>query len=238
MPREYAESKGEDDSWRIDLSVGDELDVLDENPGLKFWCPARVIEIELKRVKITYLDWSSKWDEWIDRSSTRLAVFGTHVFRVGSVLKIGQRIEVFDEHPKREVWSVSYVCDVDPARVKVHFIGFAKKFDEWLSRDSKRIRPFRYRKRKRRNEDVSIKQKKRVPLSDLNGYEMVPKRKRALQSNDPRYVEFERGLSRLGFRVVKSKGDGNCLFRSIVSQVYEHDEILSEDNSTEAHRCV
>ena len=239
MPRENLESKGEDDivSWRVDLEVGDELDVLDENPGLKFWCPARVIEIESKRVKITYLDWSSKWDEWIERSSDRLAVFGTHVFRVGSTLKVGQRIEVYDEHPKRQIWTVSFVCDVEPARVKVHFVGFAKKFDEWLPRDSKRIRPFRYGKRKRREQN-GVLQEKRVPLSELNGYDTVPKRRRALQSNDPRYVQFERGLSRLGFRVVKSKGDGNCLFRSVASQVYEHDEVLAADNSTEAHRCV
>ena len=237
MPRENTESKGEDSSWRVDLDVGDELDVLDENPGLKFWCPARVIEIESKRVKITYLDWSSKWDEWIERSSDRLAVFGTHVFRVGSTLKVGQRIEVYDEHPKRQIWTVSFVCDVEPARVKVHFVGFAKKFDEWLPRDSKRIRPFRYGKRKRRKQN-GVLQEKRVPLSELNGYDTVPKRKRTLQSNDPRYVQFERGLSRLGFRVVKSKGDGNCLFRSVASQVYEHDEVLAADNSTEAHRCV
>ena len=146
MPRfspcpEITESKGEDPMlWRTNLNVGDELDVLDENPGTKYWCPARVIEIESKQVKITYLDWSSKYDEWIDRSCKRLARFGEHVYRDGcSILQVGQRIEVYDEHPKKEKWTTSVVVNVSRDNVCVHFLGYASKFDEWIPRNSKRI---------------------------------------------------------------------------------------------------
>ena len=66
-----------------------------------------------------------------------------------------------------------FVCDVEPASVKVHFVGFAKKFDEWIARDSKRIRPFRYGKRKRREQN-GVLQEKRVPLSELSGYDTYP----------------------------------------------------------------
>jgi len=41
------------------------------------WLPARVVEVDGDNVKVHYDGWPSKWDEWVERGSARLALWGT-----------------------------------------------------------------------------------------------------------------------------------------------------------------
>lgn len=40
------------------------------------WLESRVIEVEQTRVKIHYFRWSSKYDEYIDKTSDRIKPYG------------------------------------------------------------------------------------------------------------------------------------------------------------------
>ncbi len=64
--------KGE---WRNNLQINDKIDVKDNN-NLK-WYNAKVIEVnnELKRVKINYIGWGNKYNEYISVNSNRIAPF-------------------------------------------------------------------------------------------------------------------------------------------------------------------
>jgi hypothetical protein len=57
------------------LIVGDLIDVLD---SIEKWEPAIVIECNMTDVKIHYVFWPSRYDEWLPRDSNRLAEFRRH----------------------------------------------------------------------------------------------------------------------------------------------------------------
>jgi hypothetical protein len=58
------------------------------------------------------------------------------------VFQVGQRIEIFDRDPSMKKWLPGCVVELREGEVKVHFDGFAAKFDEWLPVDSIHISPF------------------------------------------------------------------------------------------------
>jgi len=58
---------------------------------------------------------------------------------VGGILKKNQRVEALDE---RDSWLEAFICEETPNKVKIHYKGFHSKFDQWIDRDSPRIRPF------------------------------------------------------------------------------------------------
>ena len=57
-------------SWRQQLDVGSKLDCLDEGC---LWWTSTVPDADLRRIKVRYDGFGSRWDEWVDRSSTRIA---------------------------------------------------------------------------------------------------------------------------------------------------------------------
>lgn len=59
----------------LNLSVGDQIDCLDT---VKKWCTAQIIGRSGDQVQIHYTEWTSKWDEWLSMTSSRLQPFGTH----------------------------------------------------------------------------------------------------------------------------------------------------------------
>eukprot|EP00941_MAST-03F_sp_MAST-3F-sp1_P002994 g2994.t1 len=250
------ESKCEDD---MDIEntdewfVGKECDVLEADRIKCYWCPAEIIEIdrERRRVKIWFTNWSHKFDEWLPFDSDRLAKRGTHFFYDEGrprKFKVGQRIEVFDEHPTQQKFSEAEVVELDKHRVKVHFKGFVAKWDEWLSVDSDRIRQFRIEKqRQRRSGTLSSagilpsSSSEFVPVlgrhtSFVNNYRQA---KRVIAAEDPRYAKYRNALEARGLRIQPVEGDGNCLFRSIAHQIYGDDEKPSAGSSgAVAHQTV
>ncbi len=62
------------------------------------------IDEEHKKLFVTYLFWSSKWDEWVDNE--RVALLHTHTYNPPNPLKLRQRIEVFGLGQWREAFVV------------------------------------------------------------------------------------------------------------------------------------
>jgi hypothetical protein len=75
----------------------------------------------------------------------------------GGLLRVGQRVEVFDMNPMNSKWCEAWVVDEATDKVKVHYKvpssgvdvflliciqGFVEKWDEWISRHSRRICPY------------------------------------------------------------------------------------------------
>ena len=120
------------------LFPGQQLDALD---SVGKWCESEVLEVgpSNRSVHITYTYWGDAWNEWLELSSGRLAPYGSRTYQPGGVLRRGQRIEVLDTVRK---WLEAEVIDETPSAAKVHFKNWHAKYDEWLPRDSPRIRPF------------------------------------------------------------------------------------------------
>mmetsp|Transcript_11832 Transcript_11832/g.15463 ORF Transcript_11832/g.15463 Transcript_11832/m.15463 type:complete len:169 (+) Transcript_11832:191-697(+) len=59
------------------FDISDGLDILDVQG--KAWSAAQIKDRNGKQVMVHYHGWNSRWDEWIDITSKRLAPPGTHV---------------------------------------------------------------------------------------------------------------------------------------------------------------
>lgn len=64
------------------LILGQWIDVKDT---IDHWLEAEVIDVDErnKRVLVHYNEWSSRWDEWLDMSSKRIAPFRTQTVQNG-----------------------------------------------------------------------------------------------------------------------------------------------------------
>lgn len=95
------------------IEMNKQYDVLDSTNR---WCEAEVIKLdrEGRRAYVTYIYWSSKYDEWITDIEGRFAALHAHTYHEGGVLKVGQRIEVKDEQNK---WLESYVIEENENQV-------------------------------------------------------------------------------------------------------------------------
>ncbi|TYZ61098.1 hypothetical protein PybrP1_000390 [[Pythium] brassicae (nom. inval.)] len=118
--------------WRYQLVVGQLVDALDSE---KKWYESRVIELELTRVKVHYRGWTAKWDEWLSRSSDRLAPLHTKVrnwraFRVHDKVQIGFPIpqKVFPEWKDGVVTELRRAEGTDALEIKVRYDD---NKDEW-----------------------------------------------------------------------------------------------------------
>ena len=95
------------------IRVNDVLDVLDSTGH---WCEAVIEKIDHanQKVYVSYVNWDSKYDEWISDIESKVAALNTHTYREGGVLKVGQRIEVLDTKKK---WIQSFVIDATVEQV-------------------------------------------------------------------------------------------------------------------------
>eukprot|EP00752_Nemacystus_decipiens_P011076 g9840.t1 len=198
--------------WKLGLQVGSKLDVKDT---VDKWCEATVIAVnrEAAKVYVTYTFWAPKWNEWISIDSPCLAPEGTMTYQEGGPLRIGHRVEVLDE---ADQWlEADVVEEAEDGRARVHFKGYSKKFDTWVSPQGGRVRQFGpYRVVAKGGNRSSARQASLAP-----GQQHV----RQIAQLSSRYEHYGRALRNKGLRVVPVEGDGNCLFRSVSHQVYGDD---------------
>lgn len=197
--------------------VGQHIDVLD---SVNRWAEAVVLKVDREntRVYISYLFWSDKWNEWIEDINGRTALLHTHTYVEGGVLRLDQRIEVLDELNN---WLESFVIEEAPAQVKIHYKGFASKFDEWIIRGSPRIRPFG----SGRVGKSVVAKTWAVPGRSSDGISQDIDRTRKIVPSSDNYHRYSEALMHQELRVFPVSGDGNCLFRSVAHQVYGDDSL-------------
>ena len=105
------------------------------------WTAGTIINVNSieQKVQIEYVLLNNKCTEWIETNSKRIVTFGTKTYQPdeNSILWIGNRIEVCDHIGK---WYDSEVIGVSIDKIKIHYYGRVSKYDEWLLRNSTRIR--------------------------------------------------------------------------------------------------
>lgn len=213
-------SSGSGGGWRNGNQgiyyAGQEVDVLDT---VNKWSEAVVVAVDQveRRYHVTYTFWSDRWDEWIAFNSERVRPRGSQTFG-GSNPMAGQRVEALDE---QRVWLEAEIEQVDDdGRCFVHYKNYHRKFDEWISLESGRLRPFG------RTKKVS-KRSLAAKMADLNVPSTNETTERrvmvALGERSCVQERYARSLEKRGLRLVRVAGDGNCLFRSVSHQMYGDD---------------
>lgn len=199
----------------LKLCIGMHVDILD---SVQRWSEAEILklDIEHKRIYITYLYWDDKWNEWISFSDGRIASLHTHTYHSGGVLKVGQRIECKDSLGK---WIESFIIEDADDQIKVHYKGFAQKFDEWIPRTAlSRIRPYGLTKPVAGRKGVARTWSVPGTIDQEND-----KRTRQITELSNKYDHYLATLRSNGLAVAPVAGDGNCLFRAVSHQVYGDD---------------
>eukprot|EP00742_Colponemidia_sp_Colp-10_P004703 GILJ01005016.1.p1 GENE.GILJ01005016.1~~GILJ01005016.1.p1 ORF type:complete len:538 (-),score=65.74 GILJ01005016.1:200-1813(-) len=114
-----------------EFSVGEHLDVLDT---VNKWCNGEILELSSDKALIHYTGFASKWDEWISLTSPRLL----KQWYPGRDIQLYNRLDVLDTYHK---WCEAFVIEMNDKQVKIHYKGFVSKWDEWIDKQSDRIRP-------------------------------------------------------------------------------------------------
>jgi OTU domain-containing protein 5 len=209
MVRNATSGGVEDSGWRSSLRSGLWLDVAD---SVSKWSEAEVLQVSETQIHITYIYWQAKWDEWIDKTSERLAPYGTRIYLENGVLHTGHRIEVLDTVKK---WCEAAVIQEEPTKVFVHYLGWHQKYDEWIPRaHDGRVSPYGRHLKKHMHKQIS----KRKALQAT-----TQERSRQMNATDPRYDRYREALQTRQLSIFVVEGDGNCLFRSVSRQVYGDD---------------
>ncbi|CAI5710605.1 unnamed protein product [Hyaloperonospora brassicae] len=105
--RFYSEIKA--DEWRFALEKNQLIDALDTDHK---WYESRVVDLDPVSVQVHFRGWTAKWDEWIKRTSTRIAPLHTKVpnwrdFQVGDEILVGREVAT-KTYPE---WSITHVID-------------------------------------------------------------------------------------------------------------------------------
>ncbi|CAI5739551.1 unnamed protein product [Peronospora destructor] len=82
-------------AWRFTLEKNQLIDALD---SYRKWYESRVITLDPSRVQVHFRGWSATWDEWVSRTSTRIAPLHTKVpnwrnFQIGDEILVGKQVE-------------------------------------------------------------------------------------------------------------------------------------------------
>ena len=121
--------------WRKSLTVDSLVEALDVQ---NLWYPARVIQMEGSKVLLHFLGWGDEWDEWIERDSARLRRHrGWGTPSMPTDWQQDSIIEALDMEGK---WYAADVLYVASHSVMVHYHGWSAKWNEWLGKDSGRLR--------------------------------------------------------------------------------------------------
>ncbi|EGZ18688.1 hypothetical protein PHYSODRAFT_503103, partial [Phytophthora sojae] len=112
-------SQGLEMQWRMDLAKGDLLDALDTS---KTWFEARILGARRNKVHVHYRSWEPKWDEWIPRTSARIAPLHSKVPKWRSTLRSHSLVQVGIEVPtlQHPRWRNATVIEEDGAGLRVH----------------------------------------------------------------------------------------------------------------------
>ncbi|RLN55306.1 hypothetical protein BBP00_00008548 [Phytophthora kernoviae] len=126
LPLELLEENSKDENWRFQLEVGELVDALDTD---NVWYESRVVAVSSTLVKLHYRGWTSKWDEWVERTSTRIAPLHTKVcnwraFKVYDEVLVGRNVPS-KKYPEWRNAVVTVVArEVDgPLRIEVEVDG-------------------------------------------------------------------------------------------------------------------
>jgi len=121
--------------------IGTKVDVKDISGS---WTTGIIINVDSfeHKVQIEYVLLNKKCTEWIEMNSKRIVNFGTSTYQPdeGSILCLGHRIEVCDQNGQ---WYDSEVINVSIDQIKIHYHGRVNKYDEWILRNSTRIRKYK-----------------------------------------------------------------------------------------------
>ncbi|GMF20783.1 unnamed protein product [Phytophthora fragariaefolia] len=90
------------EQWRAELKVGQMVDALDTDSK---WYEATVVDVTEGQAKVHYRGWSTKWDEWLARTSPRLMPLHSKV-RDWRRFRVNDEVQVGEERPgkKRMLW--------------------------------------------------------------------------------------------------------------------------------------
>ena len=83
MKEEEKRDEEEKVEWKRKFFVGQWLDVKDT---VNQWLEATILRISDTRLYITYNGWPSRWDEWIEHTSDRIAPFRTKTLHASTSL--------------------------------------------------------------------------------------------------------------------------------------------------------
>ena len=110
------------------------------------WCEARLLDMRTehsaRQFLVHFIGWKSRYDEWIDAGKGRLVPMP-----VGTNAEVGDQLQARDPQGK---WADARVLEVreNPKsalqkELKVHYVGFHSRYDEWITADAGRLRKWR-----------------------------------------------------------------------------------------------
>ena len=91
------------------------------------WRDCTVLGSDATRIQIHYDGYASQHDEWIDKTSTRLA---------DACFTTGGKVRVLS--PTNN-WRDCTVLGSDATRIQIHYDGYASQHDEWIDKTSSRL---------------------------------------------------------------------------------------------------
>eukprot|EP01084_Bolivina_argentea_P051984 95533_1 len=144
----------EDDDEDIVINEDDELGAIYLNRWIDCqdeyhkWYEAQITEIDPnsdhRKIKVHYKGWKSKFDTWIDLNNEPERARLLHTFTekpapLGEVeLNIETKCDCLDSTDK---WYEATIVDMNEYLVRIHYVEWDSKYDEWINKDSYRIAP-------------------------------------------------------------------------------------------------
>jgi len=126
---------------------------VDVQDYLTKWYEGQVIEINKieEKIKIHYKGWKEKFDEWIDIKKDYHRIQPLHTYthcpksmNLNIELNKGIKLDVLDQ---TDQWYEGIIIEINYEYhlIKIHYLQWSDKFDEWLNDDSYRLAPLGFK---------------------------------------------------------------------------------------------